>query len=220
MILDFGCGAGPLWTQKEEQVIGIDINRRRLKVARNRIQVVCCDGRFLPFRDHVFRRVIADSVLEHIQGYWRALAEVRRVLSEEGRCTILQPVDNDPLFFLARRVAGSWNQDKIYSKFTSGHLLRHMSGPFKIHSVNYIPNSPMAGVFGFLNRKIPRILSSLDRTYVLFCQTTGIFHWEVVIEASPVGYHADRIWPIISSSIPDLRNFSTQSSRTFGEVAQ
>ena len=59
-----------------------------------------------------------------------------------------------------------------------------MSGPFKIHSVNYIPNSPMAGIFGFFNRKTPHILSSLDRVYEMFSQATGIFHWEVVIEAS------------------------------------
>jgi len=190
MILDFGCGAGPRWTQKEEQVVGIDINVRRLKVAKGRIQVVCCDGRSLPFRDCIFQRVIADSVLEHIPIYSRALEEIRRILNAEGQCTIVQPVDNDPLFFLARRAAGVWHGDRIFSKFTSGSLLLLMSGPFKILSVNYIPNSPMAGIFGFLNRKTPHILSSLDRVYEIFSQTIGIFHWEVVIEASPasLGY--------------------------------
>ncbi len=187
MILDFGCGSGGVWAQKEEQVIGIDINNHRLSIARGRIQVVCCDGRFLPFRDCVFRRVIADSVLEHIPGCWKALAEIKRVLDEGGQCKIVQPVDNDPLFFLARRIAGTWNGDRIYSEFTSGSLLRLMSGPFKIHSVNYIPNSPMAGIFGFFNRKTPHVLSRLDRFYTLFCLTTGIFHWEVVIEASRAG---------------------------------
>lgn len=185
MILDFGCGSGRIWGQREVQVIGIDVNNRRLKIARDRIQVVCCDGRFLPFRNCVFRRVIADSVLEHIPSYWKALEEIYRVLSENGQCTIIQPVDNDPIFFLARRVAGTWNKDMIYSKFTSGHLLQCMSGSFKIHSVNYIPNSPMAGIFGFFNRKTPHILSSLDRAYELFCRTTRIFHWEAIIEASP-----------------------------------
>jgi ubiquinone/menaquinone biosynthesis C-methylase UbiE len=184
MILDFGCGSGQVWAEKEERVIGIDINVRRLKVARGRIQVVCCDGRVLPFRDRVFQRVVANSVLEHIPNYWRALAEIRRVLNEEGQCTIVQPVDNDPLFFLARRAAGAWHGDKIFSKFTSGNLLLLMSGPFKIHSVNYIPNSPMAGIFGFLNRATPRTLSRLDRIYERFSRRTRIFHWEVVVEAS------------------------------------
>jgi hypothetical protein len=126
---------------------------------------------------------MAHSVLEHIQDYRRALAEISRVTCDYGRCTIIQPVDNDPLFFLARRVAGTWNSDKIHSKFTSGSLVALMSGSFKIDSVNYIPNSPMAGIFGFLNRKTPYILSKLDGVYGLFSRTIRIFHWEVVIEA-------------------------------------
>ena len=96
MILDFGCGSGGIWDQEDEQVIGIDINRSRLTIARKGIQVVCCDGRFLPFRDRIFRQVLADSVLEHIQGYQRALEEIKRVTSYDGRCMIVQPVDNDP----------------------------------------------------------------------------------------------------------------------------
>jgi ubiquinone/menaquinone biosynthesis C-methylase UbiE len=186
LILDFGCGSGQVWAGKEEPVIGIDINVSRLKVAKGRIQVVCCDGRVLPFRDRAFQRVIANSVLEHIPSYWRALAEIKRVLNEGGQCTIVQPVDNDPLFFLARRIAGTWNSDRIYSKFTSGSLLLLMSGPFRIDSVDYIPNSPMAGVFGFFNRGTPLILSKFDQLYMWFSQATRIFHWEIVVEATPI----------------------------------
>ena len=158
MILDFGCGSGRIWAQKNEQVIGVDINRSRLEIARKSIQVICCDGRFLPFRDRVFRWVISDSVLEHIQGYRKALVEMKRVTSDGGRCTIIQPVDNDPLFVLARRVVGAWDRDKIYSKFTSGHLLRSMSQSFRISSVRYLPNAPMLGFSG----------SSIERRPVFF----------------------------------------------------
>jgi hypothetical protein len=42
----------------------------------------------------------------------------------------------------------------------------------------------MAGILGFFNRKTPRFLSKLDKFYKMFCQTTGLFHWEVIIEAS------------------------------------
>ena len=169
----------------EERVVGIDINSTRLRAAKGKIQVVCCDGRFLPFRDNVFRRIIAESVLEHIQGYQKALREIKRVISEGGSCRIVQPVDNDPIFFVARRVARSWQHDRVYSKFTSGLLLRLMSGPFIIASVSYLSNSPLAGIFGFFNRKTPLLLSKLDGIYNLFCRTTGIFHWQVIVEASP-----------------------------------
>ena len=128
--------------------------------------------------------ILSDSVLEHIPEYKRALTEIRRVVTNGGTCRILQPVDIDPLFFVARRVAGAWNGDKVYSKFSSGYLLRQMSKSFRIISVHYLPNSPIVGILGFFNRKTPRVLSTLDRLYKMFSQTTGVFHWEVVIEAS------------------------------------
>ncbi len=183
MILDFGCGSGPVWGKRNEEVIGVDTSKVRLRVAKNKIQVLCCDGRFLPFKDHVFQRLIAESVLEHIHGYREALLEIRRVISNDGQFRLVQPVDNDPLFFVARRIAGTWNRDKIYSKFTSGNLIHVLSGAFRIVSVSYLPNSPIVGILGFFNRKTPHILSTLDGLYKMFCQTTGVFHWEVVIEA-------------------------------------
>ena len=184
MILDFGCGSGPVWGKRTEEVIGVDTNIARLSIAKNKVQVVCCDGRFLPFKDHVFQIVIAESVLEHIHGYREALLEIRRVMNNNGRFRLVQPVDNDPIFFVARRVAGTWNRDKIHSKFTSGYLIHVLSGAFRIVSVSYLPNSPIVGILGFFNRKTPRVLSTLDRLYKMFCQTTGVFHWEVAIEAS------------------------------------
>jgi len=184
MILDFGCGDGRRWTEYNDDVVGADVSLLRITDAKSKIPVVRCDGRFLPFRSSVFSRILSDSVLEHIPDYKRALAEIRRVAANGGTCRILQPVDNDPLFFVARRVAGAWNGDKVYSKFSSGYLLRQMSKSFRIISVHYLPNSPIIGILGFFNRKTPRVLSTLDRLYKMFSQTTGVFHWEVVIEAS------------------------------------
>src|SRR5437870_2506685 len=119
MILDFGCGDGRRWTESNDGVVGADISLLRITDAKSKIQVVQCDGRYLPFRSSVFSMILSDSVLEHIPDYKRALTEIRRVLTDEGTCRILQPVDNDPLFFVARRIAGAWNGDKIYSKFSS-----------------------------------------------------------------------------------------------------
>src|SRR3989442_1378028 len=53
MILDFGCGDGRSWDANDD-VVGIDINLHRLEVAKEKISVVQCDGRFLPFRSSVF----------------------------------------------------------------------------------------------------------------------------------------------------------------------
>lgn len=184
MILDFGCGCGRKWMRNAEDVVGIDVSLPRITEAKSRISVAQCDGRFLPFRDSVFQLVVTDSVLEHVPDYGRALSEIRRVLASDGRCRILQPVDNDPIFFVARRVARKWNGDKIYSRFSSGRLLNLLSSSFGVVSVKYVPNSPIAGVLGFFNRKAHRHLQKLDRFYSLACSTTGLFHWEVIIEAT------------------------------------
>jgi ubiquinone/menaquinone biosynthesis C-methylase UbiE len=183
MILDFGCGDGRRWNTNDD-VVGIDVNFHRLELANKKISAIQCDGRFLPFRSSVFSSVLCDSVLEHIPDFERALAEIGRVLTVGGACRIWQPVDNDPFFFVARRVARAWKGDKVYSKFSSGYLLRQMSESFRIISVHYLPNSPIVGILGFFNKKTPRVLSILDGLYKMFSQTTGIFHWEVVIEAS------------------------------------
>ena len=159
------------------------MNLHRLTLAKSRILVVQCDGRSLPFRSSVFSLVLSDSVLEHIPSYRRAVLEILRVLVIGGTVRLWQPVDNDPVFFVARRFAGSWMGDKIYSHFSSRQLLMMLSSSFKIVSISYLPNAPFAGVFGFFHNKTPRLLEKVDHFYGLICKRARIFHWQVVIEA-------------------------------------
>jgi ubiquinone/menaquinone biosynthesis C-methylase UbiE len=183
MILDFGCGDARRWDRERDNIVGVDINLPRLRQAKTRISVVRCDGRTLPFASSIFSTIISDSVLEHIQGYQKALLEMKRVLGYGGTCRIFQPVDNDPIFIVARRMARSWMGDRVYSFFNSSRLLSMMSSLFKVNSVNYVPNSPFAGLFGFFNKKAPHALQMIDRSYDLACRRTGFFHWMIIIEA-------------------------------------
>src|SRR6266568_6787170 len=146
MILDFGCGDGRRWKGSNDRVVGIDISLPRIRDAKSRISVVWCDGRFLPFRNSMFSLIITDSVLEHIVGYRTALLEIRRGLTVGGTWKMWQPVDNDPIFIIARRVARSWMGDKIYSRFNSRQLLMTLSPLFKVINVWYLPNAPFSGV--------------------------------------------------------------------------
>ena len=183
MILDFGCGEGQRWNLNGGEVIGIDINRGRLTKAKAEVAAVRCDGRLLPFRHAVFSSIVSVSVLEHIQNYRRAILEIVRVLEIGGTCRIRQPVDNDPLFLIARRVARSWRGDAIFSHFSSEHLLKEISVYLHVTRVGFVSNSPITGVLAFFDRKPPRILQKIDCFYGLICKTTHTFHWEVDIEA-------------------------------------
>lgn len=184
MILDFGCGDGHRWDGNNNDIVGVDTNLPRLRQAKVRVAAVRCDGRFLPFRQSVFSLVISDSVLEHIQGFGKALSEMRRVLSPEGNFRIVQPVDNDPIFVVARRVAGSWMGDRVYSRFSSRQLLNLTSSMFKLTSVGYVSNSPFAGLFGFFRKKPPKLLQRIDNFYDLACRRSGLFHWTIVLEGT------------------------------------
>jgi ubiquinone/menaquinone biosynthesis C-methylase UbiE len=184
MILDFGCGDGHRWNANNHDIVGIDPNLLRLKQAKTRVAVIRCDGRFLPFTQSVFSLVISDSVLEHIQGIRKALLEMKRVLAVDGTIRIVQPVDNDPIFIVARRVARSWMGDRVYSYFSSRYLLNMTSSILKLTSVGYVPNSPFAGLFGFFSKKPPALLQRMDGFYEFACRRTGFFHWQILVEGT------------------------------------
>ncbi|MHB8567855.1 MAG: class I SAM-dependent methyltransferase [Nitrososphaerales archaeon] len=167
--LDFGCGSGEPYMgegamgDSSSTIIGIDINSQRLTIANFRIETICCDGTHLPFRSSVFGNVVTSSVLEHIKDYRKALVEIRRVLKVGGFLMLSQSVDDDPIFFVARRLAKSWNGDGVFSCFRSTYLLRILSSSgFKIKSISYLPNAPITGFLGFFHRRPSSMLSRIE----------------------------------------------------------
>jgi len=94
-VLDVGCGTGTLATWLAEhaaaRVWGVDPSPEMLAVARGKVPsaVGLKEGRAeaLPFRDGWFERVVMMLVLHHVDRA-AALAEVHRVLDENGRLVI------------------------------------------------------------------------------------------------------------------------------------
>jgi len=94
-VLEVGCGEGILSVmiaKKGNQVIGCDISRPNLGVAKERakrenlknIEFLECDACNLPFPDNSFDLVIADNVLEHLPDFWKGLSEIRRVTKSKA----------------------------------------------------------------------------------------------------------------------------------------
>jgi ubiquinone/menaquinone biosynthesis C-methylase UbiE len=85
-ILDAGCGFGWFGRYKPEgvEVIGVDINEEKLKIAQTYEKVIKGNICFLPFRDSSFDGVLASHILEHVQDDHRAMKEFYRVLRGGG----------------------------------------------------------------------------------------------------------------------------------------
>jgi SAM-dependent methyltransferase len=92
-ILEVGCGVGR-WMKimaEENSVIGVDVSRFMIKLARNkckgkRCSFVVADASFLPFKENIFDLVVSITVLQHLPSEQQLL----RVLSEIARCGKLQ----------------------------------------------------------------------------------------------------------------------------------
>jgi ubiquinone/menaquinone biosynthesis C-methylase UbiE len=86
--LDFGCGVGmasAVFERLGKQVVGCDISRGMLHLAKKRcrtVPLVLADGLHLPFGDKVFRTACVTGVLHHILELDGAVAELTRCTRE------------------------------------------------------------------------------------------------------------------------------------------
>lgn len=107
-ILDFGCGDGVfslLCFGKKKIDVGLDQNSQEIKLAKHYQayrETIVGVGNAIPYSDGYFQTVIANSVLEHIEGDLQStLHEFQRVLKKRGILlfTVPRPVISDCLFY-------------------------------------------------------------------------------------------------------------------------
>ena len=107
-VLDLGCGEGrhaiTAYLHADVQVIGLDLSRRDIDIARDRfgdfedpdaagksLDFIIGSGLTLPFAEASFDRVICSEVLEHIHNYQAVLGEIQRVLKPGGLLALSVP---------------------------------------------------------------------------------------------------------------------------------
>ena len=101
-VLDVGCGTGEYLRLLAPFVapgaaVGVDLSETLIGHARNRalaehtnVAFKLGDAYALPFPDRSFDRVTANQVLLHLTDPWKAVAEMRRVLTPTGRLLIAE----------------------------------------------------------------------------------------------------------------------------------
>ena len=207
-ILELGCYNGYLEIELAERggdyVVGVDLNRfdigclaksenllderfltssattPQILGARSRVDFLCSDAQFLPFREKVFDLVICSQLLEHVKEPERILVETRRILKTRGKLFVSVPnrfcpreTHNAPVFlhwlpykFWLRhawihsrcdRRRSTWFVHRFYTRF----LLRDqlIRAGFRINSLQEAQYVPSKIYFLVGNKGIRRILS-------------------------------------------------------------
>jgi len=100
-VLDIGNGGiRDFFSPATEQYVGLDFSLSMLRQGGERIEKVCGDALFLPFKKGIFDTLFYRSMLHHLAGgrdgeveaeVKRALTEGLRLLKEQGHVIIVEP---------------------------------------------------------------------------------------------------------------------------------
>ncbi|MEM2351964.1 MAG: class I SAM-dependent methyltransferase [Thermoproteota archaeon] len=144
LVLDVGCGTGLLFkyiANIADMVVGVDIAREPLKIARNairrfgldRVLLVRADADFLPFKNGVFSKIFAITLLQNMPNPILTLSEITRVAKDEAAMVItgLKKIFSRKYFSEILRKAGL-----SFILLNDGKILNAMS-PFAI-KVTYL----------------------------------------------------------------------------------
>lgn len=86
-ILDAGCGTGLILRKLPKGTIGVDINPRNIKKAKQHAplaKTIKADIEKLPFKKGTFTTIVSTEVIEHQPDPRPTVAELKRVLKKDG----------------------------------------------------------------------------------------------------------------------------------------
>jgi len=162
-VLEVGCGAGHILERiPKGDLYGIDISDIQIKRAKDRlgsrVELVKSPGEKIPYSDKFFDKLLCSEVIEHVLDPKPLLAEMRRVLKDDGLLSLSIPNENlinfakNTLFKLglkrliapkedgwdlaAKDNLGEWH----LHEFNMRLIKKYTEGIFKIDSVVAIPN--------------------------------------------------------------------------------
>ncbi len=99
--LDLGCGDGFITKDLSGCVVGLDLSRKALQLAKSlfckgsRFDFILGEASSLPFRDEVFGAVVCSEVLEHVPYPARTFDEKVRVMDNQSYLIITLPKERN-----------------------------------------------------------------------------------------------------------------------------
>jgi ubiquinone/menaquinone biosynthesis C-methylase UbiE len=106
-ILEVGCGAGHILEQIHKgKLFGIDISDIQIQRAKerlgNKVVLIKSPGEKIPYADKYFDKLLCSEVIEHVLDPAPLLAEMKRVLKDDGILSLSIP--NENLINLANKI--------------------------------------------------------------------------------------------------------------------
>lgn len=173
--LEIGCGEGNnlIRFAARQPCTGVDLFPKKLLFASQELpscRFAAAEAARLPFGDGVFGSVFVRDLLHHVREPRDVLAEVARVLREDGRFYLLEPNGRNPLIWLQSRIVPA---EAGARKFSPESVLAFFSGlPFGDTTVTARQPMPLRRAIlhyqqGFpslgRSRAVRRLLSGCER---------------------------------------------------------
>ncbi len=155
-LLDVGCGPGILLDEARRRgwdVVGVDLSTWACEHARSTYGLRAVQGTLQEagFADGTFDVIVMNDVLEHLDDPKGALAEIRRILRDDG-FVYLSTIDIESL--LSRVLGGWWwgiNRHHLF--YFSRRTLDRMFREAGLESLGYFPY-PRVFSFGYWARRL------------------------------------------------------------------
>ncbi len=118
-VLEVGCGTG-IWMEEMKPLVksiaGVDLSSGMVEQARRKgLKVKKGDAELLPFSDASFDLIYSYRVLPHVPDLPRALAEMKRVLRNDGKA-ILMFYNKKSIKYISRKKK---MEEKVFTSFYS-----------------------------------------------------------------------------------------------------
>ncbi|MCF6290868.1 MAG: polysaccharide deacetylase family protein [Desulfobacterales bacterium] len=130
LTLDIGCKKGDLsavLAKSQKHLVALDLERHPAWQPAEKISFVHGNALFLPFRDASFDLIVAAECLQYIKPIEQVLAELHRVLKDNGRLIITFPEGGkfstlvDP-YNIANRLKGLFRKQKAAKGYQAEYL--------------------------------------------------------------------------------------------------
>lgn len=172
-VLDYGCGNGihSLWLEKyAKEVIGIDLSRKSLEVARKRTKkgkFLLMDCEEMDFEDNSFNLIFDGGTFSSLD-LDKALPELARVLKQDGFLIGIETLGHNPILNLKRkinRVRGTrtkWAVDHIF-RIEDLKRVENYFGNIQVYFFHLISWMAFPFLRFSLGKKFLRLLEKIDR---------------------------------------------------------